>query len=172
MFADIARRLALANPKDDNPLLGEGIIMIDEVDAHLHPSWQARIMPSLMEVFPNIQFLVTTHSPKVLSEYHGAVIELVNEDGKIEPLPRPPLYLWDAGYILEAEMNTELYNEETLARLQKINKLINKKQFHEAEQMIQAFRSETEGEIHPGLSRMETLLWGAKNSESNHKEGV
>ena len=77
MFADIARRLAIANPFDSNPLFGEGIILIDEVDAHLHPSWQAKIMPSLMKVFPNIQFIVTTHSPKVLSEYKGAVIELV-----------------------------------------------------------------------------------------------
>ena len=172
MFADIARRLALANPEADNPLLGIGIVLIDEVDAHLHPSWQAKIMPALMEAFPNIQFIVTTHSPKVLSEYRGAVIGLVKDDGKIKPLLRPPLYLWDAGYILESEMDTELYNKDTLTRLQEIDKLINRKELQAAERLIREFKSETEGEIHPGLLREETLLWGAKSSENNHKEGL
>lgn len=64
---DLARKLAIANPSRENPLEGEGVVLIDEVDLHLHPSWQGRMMP-LFRTFPNIQFIVTTHSPKVLSE--------------------------------------------------------------------------------------------------------
>jgi len=67
MVGDIARRLSMANPNLDNPLEGDGIVMIDEVDLHLHPNWQQRILISLEEAFPNIQFIITTHSPQVLT---------------------------------------------------------------------------------------------------------
>lgn len=68
VFGDIARRLSIANPNLDNPLEGEGMVLIDEVELHLHPSWQRQILKKLRKVFPNVQFIVTTHSPMVLSE--------------------------------------------------------------------------------------------------------
>lgn len=68
LLGDLARRLALANPKRQNPLLGEGIVLIDEVELHMHPSWQRKVLRKLRETFPNIQFIITTHSPIVLSE--------------------------------------------------------------------------------------------------------
>ncbi|MBU5477732.1 AAA family ATPase [Eubacterium sp. MSJ-13] len=43
LFGDLARRMALANPNKDNPLDGEGIVLIDEIELHLHPLWQRRI---------------------------------------------------------------------------------------------------------------------------------
>ena len=68
MVADIARRLAIANPDPTkNALEGEGIILIDEIELHLHPQWQRDIIPRLTSTFPNCQFIVTTHSPQVLS---------------------------------------------------------------------------------------------------------
>jgi len=67
LVGDLARRLAIANPELSNPLLGKGVVMIDEVDLHLHPSWQRNILNKLETSFPNIQFIVTTHSPQVLS---------------------------------------------------------------------------------------------------------
>ncbi len=67
MVGDIARRLAIANPSLENPLHGSGVILIDEIELHLHPSWQRRIISSLTDIFPNCQFIVTTHSPQVVS---------------------------------------------------------------------------------------------------------
>jgi len=67
LIGDIARRLSIANPSLENPLDGEGIILIDEIELHLHPKWQRIIVPSLEKTFPNIQFILTTHSPQVLS---------------------------------------------------------------------------------------------------------
>jgi predicted ATP-binding protein involved in virulence len=67
LIGDIARRLAIANPESKNPLLGEGIILIDEIELHLHPSWQIEIISQLRSTFPNCQFIVTTHSPLVIS---------------------------------------------------------------------------------------------------------
>jgi predicted ATP-binding protein involved in virulence len=67
MVADLARRLAIANPGLENPLEGSGVVLIDEIEAHLHPQWQRNIIPNLTKTFPNCQFIVTTHSPQVLS---------------------------------------------------------------------------------------------------------
>ncbi|MEZ8717852.1 retron Ec78 anti-phage system effector ATPase PtuA [Vibrio splendidus] len=67
IVADIVRRLIMLNPSLDMPLLGQGIVLIDEVELHLHPRWQQDIIQSLIDTFPNIQFILTTHSPQVLS---------------------------------------------------------------------------------------------------------
>ena len=65
MVADIAGRLAEANPNMTEPLEAPGIVLIDEVDLHLHPKWQRRIVSDLRNTFPNVQFIITTHSPVV-----------------------------------------------------------------------------------------------------------
>jgi len=82
LVVDIARRLAIANPSLENKLEGEGIVLIDEVDLHLHPQWQRKLLPALTHTFPNIQFIVTTHSPQVLSHVSKESVFLL-EDNKI-----------------------------------------------------------------------------------------
>lgn len=72
LVCDLARRLSIANPTG-NPLNGNGVVMIDEVDLHLHPKWQQTVISRLVETFPNIQFFITTHSPIVASDAKGAV---------------------------------------------------------------------------------------------------
>lgn len=67
MVADIASRMAEANPHMADPLQSEGIILIDEIDLHLHPMWQRKVVSQLRRTFPNIQFILTTHSPVILS---------------------------------------------------------------------------------------------------------
>jgi len=85
MVADIARRLAIANPDPTkNALEGEGIILIDEIELHLHPQWQRDIIPRLTSTFPNCQFIVTTHSPQVLSNVKKENIFIV-EDFQVYP---------------------------------------------------------------------------------------
>ena len=59
--------MALGNPHYDNPLNCEAIALIDEVDLHLHPAWQQRVLDDLLRTFPNTQFIVSTHSPQVLT---------------------------------------------------------------------------------------------------------
>ena len=67
MIGDLARRMAIANPASEDPLSGKGIVLIDEIDLHLHPGWQRRVVTALQDTFPNCQFLVSTHSPQVVS---------------------------------------------------------------------------------------------------------
>lgn len=66
MVADLAARMAEANPEMSNPLDAKGIVLIDEVDLHLHPKWQRTILQDLHRVFQNIQFIVSTHSPIIV----------------------------------------------------------------------------------------------------------
>jgi predicted ATP-binding protein involved in virulence len=80
LVGDIARRLSIANPNSEKPLDGEGVILIDEIDLHLHPSWQRLMIPQLTKSFPNCQFIITTHSPQVLSHVHHENIFLLKND--------------------------------------------------------------------------------------------
>ena len=62
----------------------EGIVLIDEVDLHLHPTWQQRIIGDLKEIFPKVQFIVTTHAPAVISTVKSEIIILLNDGGMYE----------------------------------------------------------------------------------------
>ena len=89
MVGDLARRLAIANPVRESPLLGEGVILIDEIDLHLHPKWQRMIVPKLLETFPNCQFIISTHSPHVLTHVEAKCVFMLreNEDGIVAEHP-------------------------------------------------------------------------------------
>jgi predicted ATP-binding protein involved in virulence len=83
---DFARRLAQANPNWDNPLKAPGILLIDEIELHLHPQWQQKIIPNLRAVFPETQLIVATHSPQVLTTVDSQNI-LILRDGEIRAAP-------------------------------------------------------------------------------------
>lgn len=86
LIGDLCHRLSLANPASD-PLKGEGIVLIDEIDLHLHPQWQSEIANALSKTFPNIQFIITTHSPHVINSVPTASLRLINDDASIEEAP-------------------------------------------------------------------------------------
>lgn len=87
LVADIVRRLILLNPSLENPLHGEGVILIDEIDLHLHPDWQQKVVPALLRTFPNVHFILSTHSPQVLSTVESDNIYIL-EDGEIYNAPK------------------------------------------------------------------------------------
>lgn len=84
---DFARRLALAHPHWEEPLKAPGILLIDEIELHLHPRWQQEVIPSLRRAFPNTQLVVTTHSPQVLSTVERSEIHVLTSDHTLERLP-------------------------------------------------------------------------------------
>ena len=119
LVGDIARRLALASPWLMDPLLGEGIILIDEVEQHLHPTWQRTILKKLVEIFPNCQFIVTTHSPTVLSEVAAeSIIELVQGAEGITARRPDASYGLDVGAILEDVMGASARPVEVKAQIE------------------------------------------------------
>lgn len=119
LVGDIARRLAITNPDLDNPLNGDGIVLIDEVDMHLHPSWQRNIISRLTTTFPHCQFILTTHSPLVISDYKNVLVYSIDQDG-INVIPSQ--FGEDANTVLLNVMNTHIRNIEIT---QKINDLLD-----------------------------------------------
>lgn len=87
LVADIAFRCAKLNPHfgASAALRTHGIVLIDEVDLHLHPSWQQKILNTLQLAFPNIQFIVTTHSPQVLSAIPKECVRSLDAGGSVMP---------------------------------------------------------------------------------------
>ncbi|MEO5339623.1 MAG: AAA family ATPase [Magnetococcus sp. MYC-9] len=78
MVGDLARRLAMVSGVPD-PLHGSGVVLIDEIDLHLHPAWQREMIPKLINVFPNCQFIVSTHSPQVVSDVRPEAVFLLRQ---------------------------------------------------------------------------------------------
>ena len=87
LFLDFARRLVQANPTWPNPLEAPGILLIDEIELHLHPRWQQTVIPSLRSAFPNTQLIITTHSPAVLTTVRREHIHLLTSEHEFESLP-------------------------------------------------------------------------------------
>lgn len=86
LVGDLCHRLSLANPVGD-PLLGGGIVLIDEADLHLHPQWQSEIAMALRRTFPNIQFIISTHSPHVINSVPTSSLRLIDAEGNISTAP-------------------------------------------------------------------------------------
>ncbi|MGL4998831.1 MAG: AAA family ATPase [Fusobacteriaceae bacterium] len=82
MVADIAYRMAILNPQllEDIKEKTPGVILIDEIDMHLHPAWQKKIIDDLCRIFPSVQFIFTTHSPTVLSNVYAKHIRILNTE--------------------------------------------------------------------------------------------
>lgn len=91
LVMDLARRMALAHdglPEGERVLHAAGIVLIDEIELHLHPSWQQTVLPRLTEIFPNVQFIVTTHSPQVISSLDASYIRILGDGGTIHTAPQ------------------------------------------------------------------------------------
>ena len=86
MTMDIAARMAEANPDTKDPLTTEGVVLIDEVDLHLHPGWQQHILTDLMRTFPKVQFIVSTHSPQVITSVKPECLRVIDWQGSLPSL--------------------------------------------------------------------------------------
>ena len=106
VVGDLARRMAHGNPHLTDPLASEAIVLIDEIELHLHPEWQQRILSDLTRTFPNSQFIVSTHSPQVLTTLRPEqIVRLSREDGRIVAgRATEPTYGAEAGDVLNVVM--------------------------------------------------------------------
>lgn len=82
---------------------GQGVVLIDELELHMHTSWQRKVMPVLKETFPNIQFIITTHSPQILGELDDTfnLFYMSREDNQVKLQQYTSFIGWDANVILE-----------------------------------------------------------------------
>ena len=136
LVADVARRAVMLNEFDgaEAPKHVEGVVLIDELDLHLHPRWQRVALPSLRKVFPNLQLVVTTHSPQVLSSVveNRQVRRLI--DGKLQ---EHPVFVEgrDTNAILREHMRTDERDDKGVADLNRLHHAIDRGDRVEAERI-------------------------------------
>ncbi|TRV02617.1 MAG: ATP-binding protein [Microcystis wesenbergii Mw_QC_B_20070930_S4] len=164
LVGDIARRLAMLNPALENPLAGDGIVLIDEVDLHLHPSWQRRLCERLTETFPNCQFVLTTHSPLVISDCKNVLIYTL-ANGELRQLPSQ--YGQDANTVLLDVMNTSIRNEKIDTELNDLLDAIQDSKLTEAQQLLAELSEELPAN-HLELVKAKLLLRKQELRHGNH----
>jgi predicted ATP-binding protein involved in virulence len=159
LIADIARRLTLLNPNLENRLSGQGIILIDEIELHLHPEWQKNVIRKLMTTFPNIQFIITTHSPVVLSGIRSNKIRALGKDINGTDTLAHPLaesYARSPSEVLHAVMHVDpAQNIPEMSKLRKYRNIIEQGDINSKE--ADDLRAELEkalGSTHEELIRL------------------
>lgn len=180
LVADMAWRCAKLNPH-----LGEeaarrtaGIAFIDEVDMHLHPQWQQRVIGTLREAFPRIQLVVTTHSPQVLSTVNAESIRLLRHDydpqtgGTVSQAVRP---LMQSRGVASSDVMAELQEVDPVPSVQEARWLAEYKalvtsmeQSQDLEARMQALKSKTVdhfGENHPAWLECQSLALEFEDSD-------
>jgi predicted ATP-binding protein involved in virulence len=157
LVLDIARRLSQSNPSLDDPLTdGDAIVLIDEIDLHLHPKWQRQIVRNLTATFPRSQFIATTHSPQVIGEVEHDRIQII-ADGQVHA-PTHSLGV-DSSRVLEEIMDTPARSREMGDLLSTVNRAIGAQDFEAARERLKGVASRLElGENDPEVVRLRTLI--------------
>lgn len=158
MIGDLARRLAIANPDSEDILNSCGIVLIDEIDLHLHPKWQRMIVEKLPSVFPGCQFILTTHSPHVITHTKAEdLFRLTQVDMEVILQKPNESYGKNVDRILEDLMGLETTRPSIIQEgLTEIFTLINNNNFSTARVKIGKLKLEI-GED-PDLVRAEVLI--------------
>ena len=126
LVADIARRAVMLNEIDgaDAPARVEGVVLIDELDLHLHPRWQRVALPRLRDAFPRLQFIITTHSPQVLSSAENRqarrLVDGAIQDRNVFVSGR------DSNAILRDLMRTDDRDDEGVVALRRLHEAIDR----------------------------------------------
>ena len=131
-----------------------GVVLIDELDVHLHPKWQRRVATDLKETFPSIQFGCTSHSPQVIGEVRPEEIRVIT-DGEVTIPPRS--YGLDSDRILEELMGSKPRNESVESLLRSLFGLIDGEDFEGARNLL----PQVEAKLGPDdaeLTRARTLM--------------
>lgn len=153
LIFDLARRLSIANA-DGDALAGPGIVVIDEVEQHLHPGWQSTLLPALHATFPNLQFIVTTHSPLVIASVPGASVRLLHN---FQVLDVPPTYGKDANSLLESVFQVSYRPADLVARIRQIESQIDADDLEGARSGLDRIATTLSTED-PDVVRLRTLL--------------
>ena len=155
MVLDLTRRLAQANPEMEDPAAeANAVVLIDEIELHLHPEWQRRVVENLTKTFPKCQFIATTHSPQVIGEVEHDRIHIM-ADGEVYS----PTYSFgvDSSRVLEEIMDTDPRTRKVKDLLSEISRTIGDDRYDDARTLL-ADLTEHLGEDDPEVTRIRILL--------------
>lgn len=142
---DLTRRLAIANPDSDNPIAeGVALVLIDEIELHLHPSWQRRVLRLLQSTFTRCQFVVSTHSPQVIGQVRSEKLRLLhhNESGKVVLANASQSFGMDSSWILQNIMGVPARDYEIEQRLLAIYQAIDEDNLERARSLAEELRAD------------------------------
>jgi len=144
LVADIARRMCLLNPELGMAVTAQtpGVVLIDELDMHLHPRWQRTVTTGLKKAFPQIQFIVTSHSPQVLSELQPDEIILLRPDGVAHPQVS---YGMDSSRVLEEIMGADARPAEVERDLSALFSSLERNELAAARERLDALKQRAPG---------------------------
>ncbi len=173
MIFDITRRLSIANPGLEDPIAqGRAIVLIDEIDLHLHPQWQREVLRRLKETFKACQFIVTTHSPQVLGETESRCVRFLRrEKGRVIAWTPPRALGLDSSRVLEELMRVKARNAQIDAELHKLFKHIDAEALDKAEALIAKLKKKL-GENDPDLNRARALIAFLEGGDEGDQEGA
>lgn len=156
---DLTRRLAIANPDSDDPIAdGVALVLIDEIELHLHPKWQRDVLQRLRDIFKACQFVVTTHSPLVLGEVPARCVRFLEfVDGKVGVTVPTEAYGMDANRILQEFMGAPVRNRQVDGELRTLFELIDQERFDDARAAIETLEDKL-GADEPELTRASSLI--------------
>jgi len=130
LVLDLARRLSQANPSLADPLAdGDAVVLIDEIDLHLHPKWQRQIVRNLTAAFPRCQFIATTHSPQIVAAVEPEQVLLLTAREVVHPDRTLGM---DSNWILRHLMETDDRPANAALAIRKVEALIKKGAFTKA----------------------------------------
>ena len=147
LAADLARRLMLASPGkgvEEAP----GIVCIDEIELHLHPAWQKKILRTLMDTFPACQFVVSTHSPQVIGGVEAHHVRLIEPGGDGRRKVSQPLASKgrDSNYVLKGILDTPERDDGVSELFEEFDRLIDDGDLDGAERVLDDLAKAIEGE--------------------------
>ena len=135
MIMELAYRAVLLNPTLDNFETLEGIVIIDEIDMHLHPKWQWKILDALHTTFPSIQFIVATHSPMIISSAKGARLLRMKSPNDIEPMTSA--YGYSISDVVELRQGSTELPQLAKTLKDKLEDCIDRDDLEEAQRIVQ-----------------------------------
>ena len=142
LIADIAYRMAQLNPQLLDEVLNgtPGIVMIDEIDLHLHPAWQRHILRDLTMIFPMVQFIVTTHAPSVINTTREKNLRILRE-GRLVNVPNQT-YGKDVNTITREVMDVAQRPVSIMSRFNQFYQMMDKQDYGKAEGILDDLESE------------------------------
>ncbi|HBT76139.1 MAG TPA: hypothetical protein DEB39_04265 [Planctomycetaceae bacterium] len=145
MISDIAHRAARLNPHLGENAVSEtpGLVLIDEIDLHLHPKWQRGIVGNLRKIFSKMQFIVTTHSPQILGELRSENVFILSdgENGIEVRKPAYEIYGQTSGMLLEDMMQTSERDASVQEKIDRIFTSIERGEHEEAQKEYKELKS-------------------------------
>lgn len=160
LAGDLAMRLALANEGEEHPLRGTGVVMIDEIDLHLHPSWQRKVVSRLRQTFPNIQFILTTHSPLIINRLPAESLYYLDNQQCFAAKDAPEQfrsYGANIAKILSWQGGEHILHQAATEAINEIGMLIQDDEIEAAKAALNELKSKIDPN-HPDLVNLETDL--------------